>query len=101
VALRAGDHLFGFLLMGTNPYRPFDDACEEYVKDLTRTASSILASAWDAEKLRGVLQSLQSELDFSDMKVRHLVEHASVGMAHASPDTVVNKQVKSSLKTSR
>ncbi|KAF2031453.1 hypothetical protein EK21DRAFT_99625 [Setomelanomma holmii] len=86
MALRTGDRHFGFLITGTNPYRPFDDTCEEFISDLTRTASSVLASAWDAENLRKKQEQLQSDLDFSDMKVRHLVDHASVGMAHAKPD---------------
>lgn len=86
MALRADNNLFGFLVVGTNPYRPFDDACDEYLSDMTRTSSSILASAWAAENLRENQQRLQNDLEFSDMKVRHLVAHASVGMAHANPD---------------
>jgi len=36
VALSASSHIFGWLSMGTNPHRPFDDACDEYIKDMTR-----------------------------------------------------------------
>jgi signal transduction histidine kinase/ActR/RegA family two-component response regulator len=86
VALGTLHRHFGFLMVGTNPYRPFDDTCEEFIKDLTRTASSVLASAWDAENLRKNQERLQNDLNFSNMKVRHLVEHASVGMAHAKSD---------------
>ncbi|KAH7088922.1 hypothetical protein FB567DRAFT_559506 [Paraphoma chrysanthemicola] len=86
VSLTAPSRHFGYLVVGTNPYRPFDDTCEEFTKDLTRTVSSVLASAWDAEDLRNKQEQLRNELEFSDMKVRHLVEHASVGMAHAKAD---------------
>ncbi|CAO2648280.1 Nn.00g075470.m01.CDS01 [Neocucurbitaria sp. VM-36] len=86
MALSTGPRLFGFLTIGTNPYRPFDTFCDQLIKDLTGTVSSVLAAASDAESLRRKQQQLQSDLEFSDMKVRHLVEHASVGMAHAKPD---------------
>lgn len=86
VALRTSRRLFGFLVIGTNPYRPFDDACEQFTTDLTGTASNLLAAALDADNLRREQQKLQNELEFSDLKVRHLVEHASIGMAHAKPD---------------
>ncbi|KAF2790240.1 hypothetical protein K505DRAFT_251628 [Melanomma pulvis-pyrius CBS 109.77] len=86
VALTTGVRLFGFLIIGTNPCRPFDGTGEQFMKDLARMASSVIASAWDVANLRKKHQQLQSELDFSDMKVRHLVQHASVGMAHAKAD---------------
>ncbi|KAF1998991.1 hypothetical protein P154DRAFT_405142, partial [Amniculicola lignicola CBS 123094] len=86
VALTTGVRLFGFLTVGTNPCRPFDSTCEQFTVDLTRMASSVLASAWDAENLRRKQERLQLELEFSDMKVRHLVQHASVGMVHAKKD---------------
>ena len=86
VKLSTGVRFFGFLTIGTNPYRPFDDTCEQSVKDLTRMISSVIASAWDADDLRKKQQSLESELQFSDMKLRHLVQHAAVGMALARPD---------------
>jgi PAS domain-containing protein len=84
--LRTSRRQFGFLVMGTNPYRPFDDACEQFTTDLMGTASNLLAAALDADNLRREQQQLQNELEFSDLKVRHLVEHASIGMAHAKPD---------------
>jgi signal transduction histidine kinase/ActR/RegA family two-component response regulator len=86
VALRTNRRLFGFLTIGTNPYRPWDDGCDQFVKDLTGTASNILATALDADLLRKEQQQLQSDLELSNQKVRHLVEHASVGMVHAMPD---------------
>jgi signal transduction histidine kinase/CheY-like chemotaxis protein len=86
VALTTGVRLFGFLTVGTNPYRPFDSTCEQFITDLTRMVSSVVASAWDADNLRKKQEKLESKLQFSDMKVRYLVQHASVGMAHAKLD---------------
>lgn len=86
MALRSSRRLFGYLTVGTNPYRPFDDTCAQFIADLAGTASNLLAAALDTDNLRKEQQQLQSDLEFSDQKVRHLVEHASVGMAHAKPD---------------
>ncbi|KAF1913763.1 hypothetical protein BDU57DRAFT_558724 [Ampelomyces quisqualis] len=86
VALSTHNRLFGFLTIGTNPYRPYDATCNQFIKDLAGTASNLLASALDADNLRREQQQLQSDLEFSNMKIRHLVEHASVGMAHARPN---------------
>ncbi|KAF2819036.1 hypothetical protein CC86DRAFT_307940 [Ophiobolus disseminans] len=86
MALSTQTRLFGFLTIGTNPYRPFTAMCEQFFKDLSGTASNLLAAALDADNLRRDQQQLQSDLEFSNMKVRHLVEHASIGMAHAKPD---------------
>jgi PAS domain-containing protein len=86
MALHTSRQFFGFLTVGTNPHRPFDDTCEQFIADLAGTASNLLAAALDADNLRKEQQQLQSDLEFSDQKVRHLVEHASVGMAHAKPD---------------
>lgn len=86
MALRTQSRLFGFLTIGTNPFRPFDETCEQFIQDLSGTASNLLAAALDADSLRRDQQQLQNDLQFSNMKVRHLVEHASVGMAHAKPD---------------
>jgi signal transduction histidine kinase/DNA-binding response OmpR family regulator len=85
VALTNGVRLFGFLVTGTNPYRPLDHPCEKFIKELPRMVSSVIGAAWDVENLHRKLQ-LENELHFSDMKVRHLVQHTSVGMAHAKPD---------------
>ncbi|KAF2680997.1 autoinducer 2 sensor kinase/phosphatase luxQ [Lentithecium fluviatile CBS 122367] len=78
--------VFGYLVVGTNPCRPFDDACRQFVKDLGRMASSVVSAAVGAEETRRRQQQLENDLALSDMKLRHLIEHASVGMAHLSLD---------------
>jgi signal transduction histidine kinase len=85
MSLRTQSRLFGFLTIGTNPFRPLDESYEEFIKDLSGTASNLLAAALDADTLRRDQQQLQNDLQFSNMKIRHLVDHASVGMAHAKP----------------
>lgn len=81
--------LFGYLVIGTNPYRPLDDACHQFVRDLGRMVASIVSAAASAEETKKRQQQLEHDLAFSDTKLRHLIEHASVGMAHVSIDGYV------------
>jgi PAS domain S-box-containing protein len=82
--LTSGTRILGYLIVGTNPHRPDDDFCHQYMKDLTRMASSIMSAAVEGEESKQREQQLQQDLAFSDMKLRHLIEHVSVGMVHLS-----------------
>ncbi|KAF2470863.1 uncharacterized protein BDR25DRAFT_342712 [Lindgomyces ingoldianus] len=84
--ITSGSRVFGYLITGTNPCRPFDDACEQFLKDLGRMVSSVVSAAVNAEEARKCQQRLENDLAFSDTKLRHLIEHASVGMIHVSLD---------------
>ncbi|KAF2430030.1 hypothetical protein EJ08DRAFT_697823 [Tothia fuscella] len=81
IPLRIGTGLFGFLAIGTNP-RQLDSANVQFVGDLGRVVSSVMASAISAEELKLRQEKLELELINSDLKIRHLVTHASVGMVH-------------------
>ena len=89
VPITTGKRLFGFITIGTNPCRPYNGLCEQFVQDLARVASSIITSATDVDFLRKRQQQLESDLALSDMKIRHLVQHASVGMVHARNDGTI------------
>lgn len=78
--------LFGYLVVGLNPYRPFDDTCQQFTRDLSRMVSSIVGSAVDFESSKKRQEQLEADLAFSDLKLRHLIDHASVGMCHVSMD---------------
>ncbi|KAF2494820.1 putative histidine kinase HHK15p [Lophium mytilinum] len=80
----SGSRNFGFLVIGTNPCRPFDHACEQFLKDLGGMVSSVITAAINTEELQKRQEQLENDLAFNDLKVRHLVEHASVGMVHCS-----------------
>ncbi|KAF2799727.1 hypothetical protein K505DRAFT_356319 [Melanomma pulvis-pyrius CBS 109.77] len=82
--MTSGERVFGYLIIGTNPHRPHDDFCQQLIKDLSRMASSIISAAADAEESKKRELQLQNDLAFSDTKLRHLIEHASVGMVHIS-----------------
>jgi PAS domain S-box-containing protein len=82
--ITSGERTFGYLISGTNPCRPDDEACEQFQKDLRRMVSSVISAAVNAEDSKKRQQQLEDDLAFSDMKLRHLIEHASVGMVHIS-----------------
>ncbi|KAL1612148.1 hypothetical protein SLS60_000371 [Paraconiothyrium brasiliense] len=84
--IKNGSRVAGYLVVGTNPCRPFDDACLQFLKDVSRTVSSLVNHAVSAAKTRERQRKLEDDLAFSDMKLRHLVEHASVGMIHMGLD---------------
>ncbi|KAF2032951.1 autoinducer 2 sensor kinase/phosphatase luxQ [Setomelanomma holmii] len=77
---------YGFVVVGMNPYRPHDAIYQQYVRDLNRTVSSIVSAAIGLESTSRRQEQLEADLAFSDLKLRHLINHASVGMCHASLD---------------
>lgn len=78
--------ILGYLIVGTNPYRPYDTEFDLFQHDLRRLVSSLMAAAVSADESKSRQQQLEEDLEFSDTKLRHLMEHASVGMAHLSLD---------------
>jgi signal transduction histidine kinase len=84
--ITSGSRLFGYLVVGTNPFRPHDSVCQQFVGDLGRMASSIVAAAIDSDSSKRRQDQLEADLAFSDLKLRHLIDHASVGMCHVSTD---------------
>jgi signal transduction histidine kinase len=84
--IRSPTRHFGYLVIGLNPYRPFDGPCCQFVNDLNRIVSTIVSAAITFELAETRREQLESDLAFSNLKLRHLVEHASVGMCHVSVD---------------
>lgn len=78
--IASGRHLLGYLIVGTNPFRPYDDTCRQFIRDLKRMVSSIISAAIDFERSKKRQEQLEADLAFSDLKLRHLIDHASVGM---------------------
>ncbi|KAF9691844.1 hypothetical protein EKO04_009985 [Ascochyta lentis] len=82
--LIGGTRLFGYLVTGTNPCRPYDIHCQQFHRDLNRMISRMVSSAFDSESSKRRQEQLEADLAFSDLKLRHLISHASVGMCHVS-----------------
>jgi signal transduction histidine kinase len=86
VPITSGARVFGHLVIGTNPYRPHDDTCMQFIHDMRRMTSSIVAAAVESETYQLRQDRLEADLAFSNLKLRHLIDHASVGMCHISVD---------------
>lgn len=86
VPIICASRLFGYLVVGTNPFRPQDEFSGQLIRDLGRMVSSIVSSANDSELSKKRQEQLEADLAFSDLKLRHLIDHASVGMCHVSRD---------------
>lgn len=82
--LTNGARLYGYLVVGANPCRPYDSHCERFHQDLKRMITTLIASAFESESSKKRQERLEADLAFSDLKLRHLINHASVGMCHVS-----------------
>ncbi|RDI87556.1 hypothetical protein Vi05172_g2610 [Venturia inaequalis] len=76
-----GTRLYGFLILGTNP-RLEDRVNAQLTNELSRMVSSLLASAVGTQESMKRQKGLERDLAKSDIKIQHLVQHASVGMVH-------------------
>lgn len=81
-----GPRLLGYLVAAANPFRPYDTHQEQFHRDLKRMVSTLISSAYYSESSRRRQEQLEADLAFSDLKLRHLINHASVGMCHVSLD---------------
>ncbi|KAH8647404.1 hypothetical protein BX600DRAFT_153472 [Xylariales sp. PMI_506] len=81
IPLSSGLQILGFLVIGTNP-RLLDEGNNQFLYDLGRVVSGIMTSAVSVAKSRLRQERLERDLANSDIKIQHLVQHASVGMVH-------------------
>jgi signal transduction histidine kinase/CheY-like chemotaxis protein len=78
--------VYGYLVVGTNPYRPCNDEYMDFISQLRRMATSVICAAIYAQESDARTNQLEADLADTDMKLRHLIEHASVGMVHMTVD---------------
>jgi signal transduction histidine kinase/CheY-like chemotaxis protein len=83
ITLSNGTQLLGFLIIGTNP-RLRDEVNAQFLEDMGRMVSGVLISAVSITQSRLRQERLERDLANSDMKIQHLVQHATVGMVHFS-----------------
>jgi signal transduction histidine kinase/CheY-like chemotaxis protein len=81
ITLSNGIKLLGFLIIGTNP-RLLDEANVQFLQDMGRMVSAVMTSAVSVTQSRLRQERLERDLANSDIKIQHLVQHASVGMVH-------------------
>lgn len=86
LAISGPGRIFGFLVIGLNPRRPIDGDHQQFMWDLASKISSVAASITNANESRKRAQRLKRDLEHSVTQVKHLATHASVGIAHRSPE---------------
>ena len=78
--------VFGFLVIGVNPYRPIDNDHRRFIWDLAAKISTIAASVSSAANSRRRSQQLENELKDRVTQIQYMAKHASVGMFHTALD---------------
>lgn len=70
----------GFVVMGLNPRRPYDDDLKQLVNDVWRTVSSVITSSISSEQARAREKILVQQLTQRERFVRKMAEVATVGI---------------------
>lgn len=84
IPLTSGSRIFGYLVVGTNPCRRFGSECLQFLHDLQRTVSHIISIGVHSSEAALRQRQLEVDLEDSDKKLRHLIEHAAVGMCNVA-----------------
>ena len=79
----------GFLVIGLNPRRVYDEDYQRFVQDLRLIASTTIKASIDFQKLRVRELQLSRELSEKEKFVRRLAELAPVGMFNLDTDGVL------------
>ncbi|KAF2670055.1 putative histidine kinase HHK15p [Microthyrium microscopicum] len=85
IPLSSGTRLLGFLITGTNPLL-LDEQNTQFLQDLSRMVSGVMTLAVSVTQSRRRQERLERDLANSDIKIQHLVQHASVAMVHLLVD---------------
>jgi PAS domain-containing protein len=95
-----GENVMGFLVIGVNPRRQFDDDYQAFIRLLDRQLATSLASVtlFEAEIKRGISAAeaaaiersrLSEELAVQRSRLQRMAEISPVGMCSISPDGVL------------
>lgn len=87
--LFASGTIAGFIILGLNPRRAYDDDYEQFITDLTRLSSAALAAMAGAEQSRLRETRLTRELTERERFIRHLAHIAPVGIYSLSSEGVI------------
>jgi PAS domain S-box-containing protein len=75
----------GFVIIGLNPRRDFDDDHQQFVTDLRRQLVTILTSVLTVEQAKSRENQLTHDLAESERRIRTMAEYAPMGMYDLSP----------------
>ena len=84
--LSTSDRLMGFVVLGLNPRRPYDEEHEGFINTLLRSMSAMVSSAIDREEAQNRADRLAKQLAHSEKSIREIAEYGPVGIARFSPD---------------
>lgn len=79
----------GFIIIGLNPRRDFDDDHQQFVTDLRRQMITILTSVLTVQQAKRREDRLTHELAESERRIRMMAEYAPMGMYDLSRDGVL------------
>lgn len=81
--------LTGFLIMGLNPRRPYDDAHHQFVDDFVRSTSGLLTSNLSFEQARAREQTLAEQLTAHEKFVAKIADLVTVGICRNSHEGLI------------
>ncbi|KAK4981033.1 hypothetical protein LTR28_008493 [Elasticomyces elasticus] len=79
----------GFLAVGLDPRRPYDEAHAQFVKDIAIVSTAVLSSSISNEQARAREAKLSKELTEREKYIRRLAEVATVGICNLSSNGAV------------
>ncbi|TIA13541.1 hypothetical protein D6C80_06251 [Aureobasidium pullulans] len=79
----------GFIVMGLNPRRPYDDDLKQLVRDIWLTCTSVLSSSISFDQAREREKVLTRELTQRERFIRKLAEVTNVGIYSLSPTGIL------------
>ena len=88
--LASEDYLLGFLISGLNPRRAFDKDHQQFVQELGRQLTAVLASALSFDQAQKREARLSKELADSERRIRKMAEVAPVGMIDISAEGMLS-----------
>lgn len=79
----------GFMVMGLNPRRPYDDDLKKLVKDIWRTATSVVSSSVNFDQAQEREKTLIRRLTQREQFIRKVAEITNVGICSSSASDVL------------
>lgn len=84
--LAVGDRLFGYLIVGANPFRAIDNDYYQFMKSIASRASSIASALASAEETKQRAIRLEKGLAESERQIRYMAQNSPVGMLQLSTE---------------
>lgn len=89
IPLSNNGRLLGFLVLGTNPRRAYDDSSRQFTGDCVQQISAKWASALGTDGARKREEQLLRDLAESEKRIRYMAHYAPVGMIQIARDGTI------------